>query len=47
MKKKKDKHDNDYYWKKEKKNQIWHLTSIEKNDQISVWIFKKKMGGGL
>jgi len=28
-KKKKDKHDNDYYWK-EFKNQIWHLISIEK-----------------
>jgi hypothetical protein len=28
-KKKKDKHDNDYYWK-ELKNQIWHLISIEK-----------------
>jgi hypothetical protein len=26
----------------EKKKKRWHLISIEKNDQISVWILKKK-----
>jgi hypothetical protein len=45
-KKKKHKHDNDYYWKKNL-NKIWHLISIEKNDKISVWFKRNKVGGGL